>query len=98
MTTSLVSLSLVHFDMVQRNPSGPLKTEYEARLRINGTKALSVISDNRGWWDYGKQESFTSFKRRAGIWLQPLGAMQEGGRELADLQMFPEKLEIPILM
>lgn len=34
------------------------------------------------------------FKGSPGTRLQPFGVMQEGGLELADLQMFPERLEI----
>lgn len=34
----------------------------------------------------------------AGPWLQPLEAVREGDLELADLQRFSEKLEIPVLM
>ena len=36
----------------------------------------------------------TRFKGMPGTRLRPFGAMQEGGLDLADLQMFPEKLEI----
>ena len=34
----------------------------------------------------------------AGTWPRPLEAMQDGGLESADLQIFSEKLEIPVLV